>query len=556
MACPTIWMYADQHKTGFLGRAEFYNLLKLVTVAQSKRELTPDIVKAALYGPASAKIPAPQINFAATPALSGTTLMPSQNIGVRGPQVSANPSMGQQFFPPQQNHLGKPPRPMPPSTAFHPQQGVPSQGMSGVGTMTAPPSSTNISTGWVGGRTGGPPAGVAQIPNSGITPSITQDGFGMAAPGMTTSQPRPHATTGLMPPAAPKPHDPTLPSSQVGAEDSKALAVSENGFASDSVFGDVFSVTSSQPTQDSSAPESSASDLPVSSAIVPTSTGSQSTARPSPLGSLQTAFSQQSVGSQPQQVQPTVKGIQQASVQSSTAFSSASAGFPVGAGNSASDQSQIPWPRMTQSDVQKYTKVFVEVDTDRDGKVTGEQARNLFLSWRLPREVLKQVWDLSDQDNDSMLSLREFCIAVYLMERYREGRPLPRTLPSGIMFNETLLPASGQPAAAYGNATWRPTPGLQQAQVMPGAQPGTPAARARPPNQVSVPLPDEAMQPTLQKSKVPVLEKHLLNQLSEEEQNSLNSKFQEATEANKKVPYPAMEKPLSHRCPKPTTGGM
>ncbi|CAL5368998.1 unnamed protein product [Camellia sinensis] len=560
-----IWMYADQHKTGFLGRAEFYNLLKLVTVAQSKRELTPDIVKAALYGPASAKIPAPQINFAAAPAasspmpgtpvpqLSGTTLMPSQNIGVRGPQVSANPSMGQQFFPPQQNHLGKPPRPMPPSTAFHLQQGVPSQGMSGVGTMTAPPSSTNISTGWVGGRTGGPPAGVAQIPNSGITPSITQDGFGMAAPGMTTSQPRPHATTGLMPPAAPKPHDPTLPSSQVGAEDSKALAVSENGFASDSVFGDVFSVTSSQPTQDSSAPESSASNLPVSSAIVPTSTGSQSTARPSPLGSLQTAFSQQSVGSQPQQVQPTVKGIQQASVQSSTAFSSASAGFPVGAGNSASDQSQIPWPRMTQSDVQKYTKVFVEVDTDRDGKVTGEQARNLFLSWRLPRaakfldnvvfvagilgvsEVLKQVWDLSDQDNDSMLSLREFCIAVYLMERYREGRPLPRTLPSGIMFNETLLPASGQPAAAYGNATWRPTPGLQQAQVMPGAQPGTPAARARPPNQVSVPLPDEAMQPTLQKSKVPVLEKHLLNQLSEEEQNSLNSKFQEATEANKKV---------------------
>lgn len=53
----------------------------------------------------------------------------------------------------------------------------------------------------------------------------------------------------------------------------------------------------------------------------------------------------------------------------------------------------------------------MEVDTDKDGKITGEQARNLFLSWRLPREVLKQVWDLSDQDNDSMLSLREFCCA-------------------------------------------------------------------------------------------------------------------------------------------------
>lgn len=78
--------------------------------------------------------------------------------------------------------------------------------------------------------------------------------------------------------------------------------------------------------------------------------------------------------------------------------------------------------------------------------------------------------------------------------------------------------------------------GLQQARVMPGAPPVTHAARGRPPKPVPVPLPDEeAMQPAQQKSKVPVLEKHLVTQLSEEEQNSLNSKFQEATEANKKV---------------------
>ncbi|GKC32339.1 epidermal growth factor receptor substrate 15-like protein 1 [Tanacetum coccineum] len=40
-------------------------------------------------------------------------------------------------------------------------------------------------------------------------------------------------------------------------------------------------------------------------------------------------------------------------------------------------------------------------------------------------DILKQVWDLSDQDYDCMLSLREFCIALYLMERYREGQNLP-----------------------------------------------------------------------------------------------------------------------------------
>ncbi|GJY99143.1 epidermal growth factor receptor substrate 15-like protein 1 [Tanacetum coccineum] len=81
-------------------------------------------------------------------------------------------------------------------------------------------------------------------------------------------------------------------------------------------------------------------------------------------------------------------------------------------------------------------KLSMEVDSDRDGKITGDEARSLFLSWRQPREILKHVWDLSDQDNDNMLSLREFCIALYLMERYREGQNLPPTLPSnGLAFD-------------------------------------------------------------------------------------------------------------------------
>ncbi|CAH1427502.1 unnamed protein product [Lactuca virosa] len=60
-----IWSYVDVNRNSYLNRSEFDNYLKLVTVAQSKRELTPDIVKAALYGPASTKIPAPQIDVEA-----------------------------------------------------------------------------------------------------------------------------------------------------------------------------------------------------------------------------------------------------------------------------------------------------------------------------------------------------------------------------------------------------------------------------------------------------------------------------------------------------------
>lgn len=73
---------------------------------------------------------------------------------------------------------------------------------------------------------------------------------------------------------------------------------------------------------------------------------------------------------------------------------------------------------------------------------------------------MKQVWDLSDQDNDSMLSLREFCIALYLMERHREGHNLPPTLPSNILLDETLLSLTGPPNPSYRPAGWGATPGI------------------------------------------------------------------------------------------------
>ncbi|XP_057958707.1 uncharacterized protein LOC131151482 [Malania oleifera] len=543
-----VWMHADQNRIGFLGRAEFYNALKLVTVAQSKRELTPDIVKAALYGPAAAKIPAPKINLVATPApqstsnvaapvtqLGGAAPATSQNIAIRGPQLLANVNMAQQHISSQQNQFVRPPQGIPPSIASHPQQGAASQGIPGGGNLIAPhPLNSNSSADWLSGNTGGLQVGVAsQISDRGISPSTAQDGFGLAASGLTPSaQLKPLATTGLTVSAAQKTQD-LVPSHKVESNDSKTSGVSGNGL-SNAFHGDAFPMAIPQPKEDSSAPTFSAGSLPVSSAILAVSAGPQPAVKPSHLEPLQSVFTKEHLGGQLQQTQPIIKQNQQVPAQSMTAF--ASTGFPKKPGDSSSGQSQVPWPRMTQSAVQKYTKVFVEVDTDRDGKLTGEQARNLFLSWRLPREVLKQVWDLSDQDNDSMLSLREFCFALYLMERYREGRSLPPVLPNSVMFDETLLRTTGQPTAAYANASWGSTPGLQQPQGPTGAWSITSTAAVRPPSQISTPPADAVVQPSPQKkSRVPVLEKHLVDQLSKEEQNSLNSKFQEATEADKKV---------------------
>ncbi|KAH0698039.1 hypothetical protein KY290_016306 [Solanum tuberosum] len=490
-----IWTYADQSRTGYLSRQEFYNALKLVTVAQ-KRELTPEIVKAALFTPASAKIPAPQINLAVIPGPQPTNKVGSTVPPVGGATPTAAQTFGirgQQGLPAQQSYVG-PPRPSNPSPGFQSQPNVSGQGMLVGSTIAAsrPPSSTDLFV----GQNGGSQAGAnSQAPNTSVS-SRSQDAFGLAVLTPSAQQTQQTTTSSVQP----------------------DLSKSNNAT--------LLHVASVQPKQSSTPTISSASSLAVSSATDRASIDAQPPVKANSVN-LQTTLPQQLVH-QHQQAHLTARPNQQVPVQSSAANSSAGR-------NSLPGQPQLPWPRITQSDYQKYSKVFMAVDTDRDGKITGTEARSLFLSWKLPREVLKQVWDLSDQDNDSMLSLREFCIALYLMERHREGRSLPSVLPANLIFDESPLPASGQPTGSHGLTAWRETPGFQQTQGPSGARQAAFGAPRRPPRPVPIPQPDEAVQPSKQKPKVPVLEKHLIDQLSTEEQDSLNTKFQEATDAEKKV---------------------
>ncbi|KAM7253425.1 hypothetical protein ACFE04_026043 [Oxalis oulophora] len=600
-----IWAIADQARTGFLARPQFFNALRLVTVAQSKRELTPDIVNAALNGPAKARIPPPKINIPTPnshmPPPPTTAFPPPQHINMPSaprPNPSHNfPAGGlpqpmpsaPRPNPPYNFPAGPGPgprpllaqsqsqsQPMPTGFASRPPQLMP--------TVTASPAVTNMSNNWLTPSTTSSSAATAGLtnpntsnnwlspsttPSPGATPAVTNPNMSnnwlsssttpspAATPavtnpnmlnnwlspsttpssGATPAVPNPNTSNNWLSPsttpssgATPAVTIPntsnnwlspsTTPSSvstpqtsqQLMPNDSKALAVTGNGFTTSgstttSHFGsDAFSATGP-------ATQSARSIPPVKS---------------SSLDSLQSAFSMLPTGGG--QIQRT-QSLQNASAQQvspQSSFSVPASGISVGAGisNSASNNAAQPsWPKMKPSDVQKYSKVFMEVDSDRDGRITGEQARNLFLSWRLPREVLKQVWDLSDQDNDSMLSLREFCFALYLMERFREGRPLPETLPSNVMLDETLLSMTG-----FGQP---PGIGPRPMTHAPGLRPPVPSPGLRPPAPGNAPLSEGPSIPNQQKPGAPVLDDSFNNQLVNGEQNGLN--FQDAPGEEKKV---------------------
>ncbi|KAG6403319.1 hypothetical protein SASPL_135536 [Salvia splendens] len=535
-----IWTFADQNRLGFLGRQEFYNALKLVTVAQSKRELTPELVKNALYGPASFKIPPPQINLGLLVPQSNAKANPSP-AQLAGPQAPwPGTGVSSQALLTQPNQVTRPPRPLRPSSGFQSKPTVATHVMLGTGLMTTSPPQNLFDA--LGGNVDGSRPGIcSQVSNNILIPHATQGEFGQTASAMTQLK-EPEINGSLQ----------SASSTQVRKDDPKPLSTIGNGFSSDSVFRDVFYASSSQAQQNSSGP------------AYPTT----------------------------QQFQAVGQASQHVSAHKPPLFPAAAGQHPPAAG-----QSKGPWPRITQSDIQKYGKVFVQVDTDRDGKISGGQAHNLFLSWKLPRglvgpkmyysvvimkfecsgegsiylspsalsdlsngegfisykrvkscgghggvycpylvvvalEILKQVWDLSDEDNDSMLSLREFCVALYLMERYREGRHLPTVLPHSFILDDTLFPAPSQPSAVHGVTSWRPPSGFQQSQGTNNARAIPSAGPGRPPRPVAVPHPDE---PNQLKAKVPELEKHLLNQLFTEEQNALNKRSEEAKDAEKKV---------------------
>lgn len=367
-----IWTYADQNRTGFLGRPEFYNALKLVTVALSNRDLTPEIVKAALYGPASAKIPAPQINIAATPGLQSNMKVGMSPARLNGTPTSAD-SNGVKVphsFPPQHSPLTMPPQPQPSNSGFQSHLGGSRQELLGAGSLSVPQRPTSYDM--LLGSTDGSLAKItSQVSSKSFSPA-SQEGI-ISTPSPIT-QPKTPEITGLFQNGSSMQNKNASSGSQVGKEESKSLSAIGNGFSLGSNFGDTFSVTLSQPKQNSTALTYSAGSSTASSATTLTSSTDHSTLKPDAVPQPPVIQAQKFPSTEK-------KTNQHVLVQNSSSYR-------VAAGNLASAQSQPPWPRMTHSDVQKYSKVFMQVDTDRDGKITAEQARDLFFSWRLPRGTL------------------------------------------------------------------------------------------------------------------------------------------------------------------------
>mmetsp|Transcript_22797 Transcript_22797/g.36383 ORF Transcript_22797/g.36383 Transcript_22797/m.36383 type:complete len:592 (+) Transcript_22797:191-1966(+) len=100
---------------------------------------------------------------------------------------------------------------------------------------------------------------------------------------------------------------------------------------------------------------------------------------------------------------------------------------------------------MTPSNRMQYEEIFDQQNTV-DGKLDGKDAVQFFLQSRLPRDQLRQVWNLSDVDQDGKLTKPEFCVAMHLvMCLTRKSYPVPSQLPID------LATSAGMSLTSYAN---------------------------------------------------------------------------------------------------------
>lgn len=68
-----------------------------------------------------------------------------------------------------------------------------------------------------------------------------------------------------------------------------------------------------------------------------------------------------------------------------------------------------------------------------NGSLAPAQVKEALNTTGLPRETLRQVWELSDIDKDGRLDRDEFAVSLYLCRLAQQGTALPATLPADVI---------------------------------------------------------------------------------------------------------------------------
>jgi Ca2+-binding EF-hand superfamily protein len=76
--------------------------------------------------------------------------------------------------------------------------------------------------------------------------------------------------------------------------------------------------------------------------------------------------------------------------------------------------------RITQDDRQTYEKIFTYFDQSQKGFLTDEEMKGVIVQTKLPKEVCKQVWEMSNPSGDEVFTKPMFMVAIHFMYKKKK----------------------------------------------------------------------------------------------------------------------------------------
>eukprot|EP00041_Stephanoeca_diplocostata_P032452 m.1040055 g.1040055 ORF g.1040055 m.1040055 type:complete len:947 (+) comp24152_c0_seq10:199-3039(+) len=166
---------------------------------------------------------------------------------------------------------------------------------------------------------------------------------------------------------------------------------------------------------------------------------------------------------------------------------------------------------VSNADLATYNSFFKGVDRDNDGLVNGADVMGIFLSSKLSKDVLAQVWNLVDTKANGLLNAEQFALAMWIISEKVKGVEVPKKLAPNMVppsLREGGTPPRSVSNGSGGDAAPVPaavpqndpvddpfaTPPAPEESAPPVAAPAPSIATTAPPA-AEVPSPDEYLSP-------------------------------------------------------------
>ncbi|XP_043645666.1 epidermal growth factor receptor substrate 15-like 1 isoform X4 [Drosophila teissieri] len=91
---------------------------------------------------------------------------------------------------------------------------------------------------------------------------------------------------------------------------------------------------------------------------------------------------------------------------------------------------------VTAAELKRFEEIFRQSDLDKDGLVSGLEVKDIFIKSGIPQRSLADIWALCDTNQSGKLTVEQFALAMWFVERKQRGVDPPHVL------NANMVPPS------------------------------------------------------------------------------------------------------------------